>query len=248
MSSIPKKVSQRLSENLKKYKRVLTNAQKKDVNESDTVTIITDMLEDIFGYDKYAEITREQAIRGTFCDLAIEFDGKTQFLIEAKAIGLKLNDSHIRQAVNYGANKGIHWVVLTNGNSWKIYKLHVQTVVDYKLICEFEISDLSARKTEDQNKLFLLCKEGVKKSAIEEFHDYVQSVNRFTVGAVILSEPVLSVIRRELRKMTPGLKVSVEEIEEILKLETLKREIVDGDNAQDAAKRVKKLHRKKKVA
>jgi len=69
--NIPVKFIKRLSENLKKYQDVIANIKKRDANESDTVTVVTDILQDIFGYDKYKEITSEFAIRGTYCDLAI---------------------------------------------------------------------------------------------------------------------------------------------------------------------------------
>jgi len=62
MTNIPKKTRERLCEGLKKFKPVLDAARKKDVNESDTVTIVTDMLAEIFGYDKYFELTSEYAI------------------------------------------------------------------------------------------------------------------------------------------------------------------------------------------
>ena len=61
MSTIPKTVEKRIRENIKKYKKVLKSAKNRDVNEQDTVTILTDMLADICGYDKYTEITREIA-------------------------------------------------------------------------------------------------------------------------------------------------------------------------------------------
>jgi len=97
-------------------------AKDRDINESDTVVIITDMLSNVFGFDKYAEITSELAIRGTFCDLAIKVDGNVKYLIEVKANGLDLKESHLRQAVGYGAQHGIQWVVLTNGIVWELYK------------------------------------------------------------------------------------------------------------------------------
>jgi hypothetical protein len=59
-----------------------------------------DMLTDVFGYDKYSEVTRELCIRGTFCDLATRIDGKFQLLLEVKAIGLDLKDAHTKQAVD----------------------------------------------------------------------------------------------------------------------------------------------------
>lgn len=57
MTAIPKKVEERIKKEIKKYKRILKRAKDRDVNEFDTVTIITDALSDICGYDKYSEIT-----------------------------------------------------------------------------------------------------------------------------------------------------------------------------------------------
>ncbi|HSF48578.1 MAG TPA: restriction endonuclease subunit R, partial [Burkholderiales bacterium] len=88
MPSVPTKVAERLSSALKRFQPILTSAQSRDVNEADTSIIVTDMLSDIFGYDRYSEVTREHAIRGTFCDLAIKMEGELQFIIEVKAIGL----------------------------------------------------------------------------------------------------------------------------------------------------------------
>lgn len=86
MSAIPKKVSERLSRGIKKFQPVLSAALSRDVNEDDTVTIVTDILSDLFGYDKYSEITSEYAIHGTYCDLAIKIDGEVRLLVEVKAI------------------------------------------------------------------------------------------------------------------------------------------------------------------
>lgn len=74
MASIPKKVNERLVAGIKKYQPILAAAKARDVGEADTVTIIKDMLSDIFGYDKYSDLTSEYAIRGTYCDLATKID------------------------------------------------------------------------------------------------------------------------------------------------------------------------------
>lgn len=244
MAKIPKKVSERLTKEINKFQKVLKTAKDRDVNESDTVTIITDMLASVFGFDKYTEITSELAIRGTFCDLAINLDGKIKFLIEVKAIGLNLKENHLRQAIGYGATHGIQWVVLTNGVDWEIYKIKFERPVDYDLVCSFNFTELNSRKQDDQGKVFLLCKEGIARAAMEEFHDHVQSVNRFMIGAIILSDPVASVIRRQLRKISDGVKVKEEEIESILSSEVLKRDVVQGESAEEAMKRVKKALKK----
>ena len=244
MVTIPKKVSDRLSKEIGRFQKILRMAKDRDVNESDTVTIIVDILASVFGFDKFLEITSEQAMRGTFCDLAIKLDEKLKYLIEVKAIGLNLKDNHLRQAIGYGATHGISWVVLTNGINWEIYKIRFEKPVDYDLVCSFDFLGLNPRKQDDQSKMFLLCKEGIEKAAIEKFHDHVQSVNRFMVGAITLSAPVVSIIRRELRKISPDVKVSDEEIEKILAFEVLKRDIVEGEAADAAMKRVKKQLKK----
>ena len=88
MAVIPKKVQSRFVAGIKKFQPILNAAKTKDINESDTVVIITDMLSELFGFDKYSEITSEYAIKKTFCDLAIKVDGKLRFLIEAKLLDL----------------------------------------------------------------------------------------------------------------------------------------------------------------
>lgn len=123
MPAIPKKVAERLGSGLKRFQPILTASKARDDGEADTVMIVTDMLAEVFGYDKYSEVTAEYAIRGTYCDLATKLDGTVQALVEVKAIGLELKDQHVKQAVDYAANQGVDWVVLTNGTHWRIYNV-----------------------------------------------------------------------------------------------------------------------------
>jgi hypothetical protein len=96
----PKKALDRIAANLKRYQSILSAAKTRDVSESDTCVIVADMLADLLGYDKYAEVTTEFAIRGTFVDLAVKVDGQVRFLIEVKAIGVDLKDGHVKQAID----------------------------------------------------------------------------------------------------------------------------------------------------
>ena len=217
MSSLPAKVSERIRDGLKKFQPILNSAKARDVNESDTVVIVTDLLQYLFGYDKYSEITSEHAIRGTYCDLAVKIDGKLAFLLEVKAIGLELKEQHIKQAVDYAANQGVEWVGLTNGVIWRVYKVGFGKPISYDVVVEFDLLTLSVRSAEAADLLGLLSKEGWQKSRIDEYHSYREALNRFTLGAVLLSEPVLNVVRRELRRVNPGLKVDVEEVESVLR-------------------------------
>ncbi len=247
MANIPKKVAERFAKSIQKYQKVLKIAKDRDINESDTVSIIKDILSEVFGYDKYLEVTGEFAIRGTYCDLAIKIDDKVQFLVEVKAIGIDLKENHMRQALDYGANHGIQWIVLTNGIEWQLYRIRFEKPINYDLVYSFNFTGINARGEKDRDNLFLISKEGLAKNAREEFYEKVQSVNRFIIGGLILSEPTLSVLRRELRKFSDGVKIDMDEIKTMVRSEVLKRELVEGEEAEAAQVKVKKFYKKSRT-
>ncbi len=238
MSSIPGRVSDRLSAGLKKFQPIVQSAKQRDVNESDTVIIVTDMLSELFGYDKYSEITSEFAIRGTFCDLATKLDGHVQCIIEVKAVGIELKESHIKQAVDYAANQGVDWVALTNASAWKVYKVNYTKPICQELVLDFDILSLNYKKAEDINCLFLVAKEGFVRSALGEFSAQKQALNRFFIAATVLTDPVLDVVRRELRRMSPDVKIDSDQISAVLIQEVLKRDVIEGEKADEARKKV----------
>jgi len=243
MAAIPKKVAERFIKNVPRFQKVLQVAKDRDVNESDTVAILNDIFGEVLGYDKYLEVTSEVAIRSTYCDLAIRIEDKIQFLIEVKAIGIDIKETHLRQAIDYGANQGVQWIILTNGIDWRIYRIRFEQPINYDLVCSFNFLALNPRNEKDQECLFMLSKEGLNKKIREEFFEKVQSVNRYVIGGLILAQPVLSLINRELKKLSDGVKIDVSEVEQIVKNEVLKREVVNGDEAEAAQARVKKFYK-----
>jgi len=247
MASIPKNAEKRIKAGIKKYKNVLKKAKNRDVNESDTVTILTDILADICGYDKYSEITREYAIRNTYCDLAVKIDDKPVFLIEVKAIGIDLNSNHLRQALQYASTEGIDWAILTNGDHWQAHRVIFEKPVKTEVAFDFSLIETRSL-TELLNTFFLLSKEGVKKSAIDIFHEEAQLTNRYMIAATLLSEPVLNVVRRQLRSLSNKVKISIEDIQHTIEAQVLKREVTEGDEANKAKKRLITAARAKKRA
>lgn len=240
MATIPKKVAERIAAGLKRFQPILNSAKARDVGESDTVTIITDMLAEIFGYDKYSEITSEYAIRGTYCDLAIKLDGTLQALIEVKAIGIDLKDAHVKQAVDYAANQGVDWVLLTNGITWRVYHIVFAKPIDHELVIDIDFCELNPRTGSDVELLYLWCKEGWQRSVLGDFHTQKQALSRFFIGAMILTPPVLDVIRRELRRVSPDVKIESEQIRNVLASEVIKREVMEGEKADEAEKKIAK--------
>lgn len=241
VTSTPKRVEERLRKGLRRYQPIVGTALSKDLNEADTVKVVTEVLSEVFGYDKFEEVTSEHAIRGSFCDLAVVIDGKLEILLEVKAVGLGLKDAHTKQAVNYAASQGTEWVVLTNGVVWKIYHVNFAKPVSEELVAEFNLLSLDPKNPADIERLFLLTKEGTRKSVLDEYHSQRQVLNRFTLAAIVLSPPVMTAIRREVKRLAPGAKVDVTDIEAVLRQEVIKREVIEGERAERATKSVSKM-------
>jgi predicted type IV restriction endonuclease len=238
MANIPKRVADRLVAGIKRYQPILASAKSRDIGEADTVTIVKDLLADVFGYDKYSELTSEYSIRGTYCDLATKIEGTLQTLIEVKAVGLDLKDQHVKQAIDYAANQGVDWVLLTNGMQWRVYHVVFAKPIGQELIVDIDFCALNPRSVNDVETLFLWCKEGWQKSVLGEYRDQRQALSRFSVAAVLQSEPVVSMIRRELRRLSPDIRIETEEVEAVLINEVLKRDVLDGDQAAEAKKKL----------
>jgi hypothetical protein len=234
---IPSKVATRLAAGVKRFQPILENAKTRDVNESDTVTILTDILQEIFGYDKYTDITSEHSIRGTFCDLAVKHEGNLTLLIEAKAVNTELKDNFVKQAVDYASNQGIDWVILTNGIQWKIFKIIFTKPIENELLYEFDFQTLNHKNEEHLELLWMISKESWTKSLLGDYHAQKQALNKFSLASLILSDSIVEVLRREIRKLSPGIKVDLEEIRNVLHLEVLKRDCLEGEKA-DAAKKL----------
>lgn len=240
MAKLPKKFTDRVAAKLRGYQAIVVSHRSRDVSEADTVTVVKDVLADVFGYDKYAELTSEQQIRGTFCDLAVQIDGKVRFLIEVKSAGSTLTEGHIRQAVNYGSHHGIEWIILTNAVEWRFYRVTFAQPISWDEVTRLNLPDLNGRNQGDLERMFLLAREGLPVDAISAFHQHQQMVNQYTVAQLVQSPPALAVIRRELRRLFPELKVDDSDLADILANGVLKREVVDGDKVEEAKVRIKK--------
>jgi len=240
MATIPPKVLVRFTSGIKKFQSILKSAEENDINESDTVTIVMDMLAEIFGYEKYSEITSELAIKKTYCDLAIKINGEFKFLIEVKAIGIDLKSDYVRQVVNYGTNQGLDWVILTNGICWEIFRLTFDKPIKDDLIYEFDILSLNLKKENELELLYYISKESLGRSALEDYLIERLTLNKFFIGQVLLSEPVIANIRKTIRKICPEVKVTADEIKEVLITDVLRREIFDEEKVNEARKKINK--------
>jgi hypothetical protein len=245
MATITQKIQTRISEGLKRFQPIIESAKIRDVSESDTVVLLTGVLSEILGYDKYVDITTELAIRGTYCDLALKIDGKLELLLEAKAVGIDLKEQHVKQAVDYAANKGIEWVILTNAVIWRVYKVVFAKPIQNILVLEIDFLKLRPKNNQDLECLFLLSKEAIAKSSLSEYFTQKQATNRFMIGNLLCEETILNGLKKELKQIYPDIRVSNEEIKTVLVSEVIKRELLAGEEADEARKKIQKINKKK---
>lgn len=248
MGSVPARVAARVKDGLKRLQPIIEQAKTRDVGEADTSTLVKDILSDIFGYDRYTEITAEFQIKGTYCDLAIKIDNKLALLVEVKAINLDLKEAFVKQAVDYAANQGVEWVVLTNAQIWQVYRISFGKPITQELLISLDLSKVNHKNEDDLETIYLLSREAQGKSLLDEYHVQRQALSRFFVGAIVLSEPVVTTIRRELKRISPDVRIDLEEITHVLTQEVLKREVLEGEKAIEAQKKVAKAAAKAQKA
>jgi hypothetical protein len=229
------KVADRISSQIKKYQAILAEAQSRDVSESDTVVMIVDMLAAVLGYKKYLEIRTEHSISGTYIELAVKVENEVRFLIQVNAIGTSLKDHHITQAIDYAADNSIEWMVVTNAVIWQVYKVHLKQPIDKSLIFEFDLLQANPK-----NRQLIDCLGNLAQSSMTRFVQQCQVTSKFSIAGLLLSEPMLDKLRREIRRLSPGRNVKLEQLEVVLRADVLKREVIDSQEAKQAADFLKK--------
>ena len=236
--AMPKKVADRMIAAIKSLRPAIEQQRSRDVSEADTVTLVKDILSGAFGYDKYTELTSEHAIRGTYCDIAVNVDGKTLCLIEVKSAGTNLDDRHVKQAIDYAANKGVEWCILTNAVEWRLYYVIFAKPIDKHEICRVDLCTVNLKSDDDLERLFPYSKEGFDRGAHADMRDRLQATSRHLLAALVVgNEDVLSVIRRELRKIV-DLMVTEDEVRSALEHQVIKRDCLDGPEAEAARAKV----------
>src|SRR5258708_7668135 len=107
-------VRNRIQDGIKKYSRIVTQAKQRGMNESDTSDIVRAMLGDMLGYDPFFEVTAEVSARGQNADYAVLMEGRLQFLLIVKAIGVSPNAAHLLRLSGSSAPPYAQWALVTN--------------------------------------------------------------------------------------------------------------------------------------
>jgi hypothetical protein len=158
MVSSTKRIAGRISEGLKRLQPIIREAKADDAGESETQKVVAFCLFEIFGHRSNPEAASQQVDSGKFIGLSINALD-LPFLLETVAIGLNINDEQLNQALNRAHTKGLDWAVLTNGQTWKVYKVIFSKPIDQVLIAETDLLEINPETVEETKGLFMLCRE-----------------------------------------------------------------------------------------
>lgn len=199
---------------LKKYAKLFREAAKDKVNEADTVLRLTRFCEDVLGYD-LNEITREQAIKSTYVDIALKAGQEIRVLMEAKAAASSLREGHTQQAQNYAANQGIPWVLLTNGSRYILYRVELDGAIEANIV--FDIDIVQGNFDEAADCLWMLRRRAIRKATdLGKYYQMQRALSPEMLLKALSSERVVTSLRRELQNIA-GHRMSDEDTFEGLK-------------------------------
>ena len=129
----------------------------------------------------------------------IQTRGDRQFLVEVKALSLNLSDKHLRQTINYGANEGIEWALLTNGREIQFYKILFNKPIESKLVFKIDLTDTTKVK-ENAEWLQHLHREEVVKKSLDLLWNKFMALETYTIAGLLFNSSVTNFLRRELKR------------------------------------------------
>jgi len=189
---------QKLLGSLKAYRKDFLDSSLKELDESGTRIMINRFLSDVLGYKQIEEIKTEYMIKGTYADYVIQVNNSRHFLVEVKALSFQLSEKHLRQTVNYGANEGIEYALLTNGRNFEFYKIIFAQPISSHLIFALDLSDAAGLKNA-ASQLQHLHKESVVKNSFKPLWNKCEATDPYNIAGILCSDAVLKCIKKMIK-------------------------------------------------
>jgi hypothetical protein len=157
-----------LDDTLAQVRQRLERYRGQTLGEQNTKSVLIDPLLRALGWDveDFEEVHREYKPKPTDnpVDYALFILRTPRLFVEAKALGGNLNDRKwANQIMGYAAVTGVEWVVLTNGDEYRIYNAHAPVPIEEKLFRSVKVSDDGLQAA---NTLALLSKARMQDNLI----------------------------------------------------------------------------------
>jgi len=142
----------------------------KRINESNTKSNLIDPLLRALGWNvnDISEVDREYRPQpgDNPVDYALLAESIPMIYVEAKALGENLGDRKwTSQILGYASHAGVGWVVLTDGNEYRVYNQHAKGTIEDMFFLKVRVDGDRHRAIQSLN---LLSKKNVKNGHIED--------------------------------------------------------------------------------
>lgn len=142
------------------------------LTESDTIRVLVLPILEALGWDLHdvEEVRSEyrHASADNPVDYALFLHGTPALFVEAKALGVSLDDRKpLLQTLNYANAAGVDWCILTNGAEWRIYKVHAPVAAEEKLFLTARLDEPAADPGPIAATLSLLSQDRMRARAID---------------------------------------------------------------------------------
>lgn len=126
--------------------------------------VIIPALRDV-GYGTFDILPRATDLNSQYPDYTVLPGTEFTWYLEAKSVGVALQDTHVTQALNYAHQNGKRWAVLTNGREWRLYDDRVDGISSDRLVLAASIKVDSDLET----LLHALGRDSVTSGGIERY-------------------------------------------------------------------------------
>ena len=243
MAKIPHKIQERIKAALRRFKPLLKAARERDAGRADTATLALDLLSELFGYDRYTEITSELDNKESVFDFSIQTEGQPRMLVRVSPIGMAPDDRYLLATAQYAQMNGVDWIILTNGIGWQVH--HVEDVganaPETPVVLVLDLLQMQPGRDVHLGTIHLLTREGHEKAGLSHFKLRLEMTNRHSLGAMVLSDAVVASVRRELQKLNPDLRVTPAELRENLAKGVLRPDIVQSNETRSLMVHLQKV-------
>jgi acetolactate synthase small subunit len=135
--------------------------------------------------------------------------------------------------------------MLTNGLIWEVYKVFFSKPLNQELVLRIDFSIINRKNESDLNELYVLTREGMAKSSLDKYFIQKKALSKYYIGAIILNSSILRRIKKQIKKISPEVKVTEEQIMEVIETEVLKREILESEKYKEALRVVNRVRKHK---
>ena len=184
---------------LKKYRKKFLIGKSTELDESATRLMVNSFLSDVLGFISIEQIKTEYMIRGTYADYVIQIKGKRYFIVEVKAMSIALSEKHLRQVINYAANEGIDWALLTNGRQFQLYRVLFNKPIESREVLSVDLSDETQLKNAVEDFQYMT-KYLLPKRGLDHLWNRFLALEASSLSKLLCSSKIIGNLKRQLNK------------------------------------------------